>query len=565
MGLDPYIVVGTGRSGTSTVARILHEKLNVFMGERLKSADGFNPQGYYEDEEFKSLDMSFHDDGLAEKDWLRGVLNLIEKRNAMGKRWGFKLLLAHLLGQYLALFDNPKIIRCVRDKELVLKSLMRCYGMDKAEAEEFWYIREKPLDRILAGRKHLVIDFGAERLEDQEIMNTIIRRFGRPIKIYLAVLNRGWLRREFAWNTLPMLKSTEGIELYWENPNITWANPISSNRNCITKRFLNSDCDFLLMIDDDIVPYYNILEYVYADKDIIGFPAKVRQKAGELNWVAYQGDGKEEGYYAVDFAAIDPDIQLLKVDIVGTGAILIKRKVLEDLKAPFHIEFDEDGISKFGTDFAFCRKARAAGFEVYTAPHMICEHIKQLGLIDIQGRDDSDYRDHSPGRYNIPWGQFAIMQRDWHFMKPIIEEIKPKRILEFGAGLSSCLMSEMAEVVSYEMDEEYAKEIKEKAGDNPLEIKIWDGEEIEDDLGGFDLAFVDGPQGVVTGGTGRQHSIRIASEVADRIIVHDAGRRDEMQWQEKYLRGKFKLERRSGYYQTACHYWVKKPSVEKKT
>ena len=40
------IVVGTGRSGTSSVARILHEKLEVCMGHHLKMQA---PGGAYED------------------------------------------------------------------------------------------------------------------------------------------------------------------------------------------------------------------------------------------------------------------------------------------------------------------------------------------------------------------------------------------------------------------------------------------------------------------------------------------------------------------------------------
>jgi hypothetical protein len=42
------IVTGVGRSGTSTVARILHEETHVCMGHKFPPPDEWNPKGYYE-------------------------------------------------------------------------------------------------------------------------------------------------------------------------------------------------------------------------------------------------------------------------------------------------------------------------------------------------------------------------------------------------------------------------------------------------------------------------------------------------------------------------------------
>ena len=127
---------------------------------------------------------------------------------------------------------------------------------------------------------------------------------------------------------------------------------------------------------------------VFADKDIVGSPAKIRQKR-KLICVAYvRGVGKDN-YIPVDFNKIDdPTAELLSVDIIGTGCILIKRKVLESIKAPFITEFDKDGVATYGTDFAFCKKAKRAGFEIYTTPQRICEHVKEVGLLDVRNYDD---------------------------------------------------------------------------------------------------------------------------------------------------------------------------------
>ena len=50
------LVFGTGRSGTSTVARLLHEECKVHMGDSwVRQPDNFNPKGYYEDHGFGKL------------------------------------------------------------------------------------------------------------------------------------------------------------------------------------------------------------------------------------------------------------------------------------------------------------------------------------------------------------------------------------------------------------------------------------------------------------------------------------------------------------------------------
>ncbi len=44
--------MGPPRSGTSVVARILHEKLNVCMGHNLVQGNPGNPKGFYEDSKY---------------------------------------------------------------------------------------------------------------------------------------------------------------------------------------------------------------------------------------------------------------------------------------------------------------------------------------------------------------------------------------------------------------------------------------------------------------------------------------------------------------------------------
>jgi len=387
----------------------------------------------------------------------------------------------------------------------------------------------------------------------------------KDIKVYFALLNNGMLRREMSAQIIPAMQTTPGVKLVWENPNRTWSNPISSNRNLIVKRFLETDCDYLLMIDDDVVPHHNPCELVFADRDVIGVPALVRSSGQVVVWTAYIEHRDGNGYSAVDLDSFDDMFDLLNVAIVGSGCILMKRKVLENVKMPFHSEFDEDGCQTHGTDFAFCRRAVKAGFEVYTTTHRRCEHFKKVGLSDQDAWDSINYFDKSNAQYDIPWGDFSITQKDIRFMRPLVKTLEPKRILEFGSGLSSLLLSEICEVVSYETDPEWAEKIKSKIkSHNNLTIKMWDGHTVPEEFqhpqeNKYDFCFVDGPKNRSKGGVGRDVAMEIAAQVTDHVMVHDAGRPDEEKQQRANFRSVFKLVRKSGNHMTRIHYWIRRP------
>lgn len=565
--INPYLVVGTGRSGTSTVARVLHENLGIYMGEESRPPDKFNPKGYFEDVDFRRVNIDFYKGKLNFEQWCLKVRDIIHQRYKLQKPWGFKeSRMAALLGFYLTFFDKPRIIRCKRKPELVINSLMRCYGWSRKHAEQITFSRETQLDRLLSERDQrdiLTIRFDEQHVDESLIERMVTGKWRTPIKLYVAVLNKGWLRREFIQRVLPVMRSTHGVEVVVENFSLTWANPICSNRAKIMMRFLTfkPKQDYLLELDDDCVPYFNPARFVFADKDVIGFPAPVRSNGQQICFTAYTKHAELDGYVAVDLARIDQKLDLVQVDTIGTGCILIKRKVLEKLKhkKPFAVPFDKYGQSKFGTDFAFSRKAKDAGFQVFSAPHHYVEHFKEVPLLDIDAFDSPIKRDFSSGKYKMPWGEWSITQRDWEFIKGVIEKEfgdKKLKILEFGSGLSSLLMSEKHDVTTYEVEKEFAEKIKEKATfRNTIQVRMWDGREIKEKLGKFDLVFVDGPLGKSSGGIGREHSLKIASEVSDRVIIHDADREDERLWQKLFFRNKFRLADRSGLHQTRCNFW----------
>ena len=201
----------------------------------------------------------------------------------------------------------------------------------------------------------------------------------RPI-IDVCVLHTGWVRYE----VVAYLVNILGARTHSLIIRMSHAQPVAHNRNKIAQSFLRSDADYLLMIDSDQAIDCDLLKYAKNDLDIVGFPSpvfKVDQPADPIKWNLWMENEKGER----TGGAIRADQPLVQVAGVGTGAILIARRVLEhpDMRAPFMDRWDEDGIRTESEDYTFCQRARAAGFEIWAATDSLIGHIKEVDLKHI--------------------------------------------------------------------------------------------------------------------------------------------------------------------------------------
>lgn len=163
-----FFVLGPGRCGTSTTARILHNHFNICMGEHFAPADERNKDGYYEDLEFKSPNDLFLNGNLFFTQYLAILEREMRKRK--GKIWGLKdPRLCYLLGFYLSIADNPIFIRCTRDPNKVADSMAHCYNWNRDYAVRLTLARERHLNKILSDRKVCNISFDVPRSDDEII------------------------------------------------------------------------------------------------------------------------------------------------------------------------------------------------------------------------------------------------------------------------------------------------------------------------------------------------------------------------------------------------------------
>lgn len=163
---------------------------------------------------------------------------------------------------------------------------------------------------------------------------------------------------------------------------IDWA------RNNFVKEAIAGNYDYIFFVDDDNpVPHDTLLKMLHADKDIVGAPIISRT-------APYNGNHVLCAFYREQLNDISEDVSIYKpiekfndsgslhrVDAIGTGCLLIKRKVFEtvydqykgnpfeftriQLSRPIIYEGKEIFSIEYGEDVAFSMRAASLGFQIW--------------------------------------------------------------------------------------------------------------------------------------------------------------------------------------------------------
>lgn len=198
------------------------------------------------------------------------------------------------------------------------------------------------------------------------------------MKIQIALLHVGKMSVQTCQVLMELQRQSEH-ELDFVFPSHV---PGESNRNRLVRDFLETDNEYLLMIDDDNPPMKNPLDLLIHKKDIFALPTPVfKQDAGGMCWMVGKNFGTVE----------DPDYRaykasgtgLVEVDFVGSGCLLVHRRVFEAIKAPFMRQWDENGVAQRGQDIMFSQRATQAGFKMWVHWDYVCNHHKVVDLINF--------------------------------------------------------------------------------------------------------------------------------------------------------------------------------------
>ena len=169
------IVLGTGRCGTSTIARLLHNNLQIPMGERFRRSDSSNLNGFYEDLDFRNLNQQVLNNQITNDYFQKEINKLVAKRR---ERWGSELWgikdprICNLWLNYKRY--TAKYIWCVREPQMVVRSLIANYGWSERQSRNFMLHRLNGIHWLLRGQDVLRIDFSTKR-DESELTNLLKR------------------------------------------------------------------------------------------------------------------------------------------------------------------------------------------------------------------------------------------------------------------------------------------------------------------------------------------------------------------------------------------------------
>lgn len=187
------------------------------------------------------------------------------------------------------------------------------------------------------------------------------------------------------WSVCMELLRIKSDPRFYGHVSFVVGKPVEHNMNRAAKAFLESDFDYdyFINIDADNPPMLSPLDLVFLDLDIVGLPTPVWFGTPDYKpWWLNAMDKHPTGQ------GFNPHTQttmhgLEQVDALGLGCTVIARRVLEAIKAPFNRVWDEDGIMDTGLDFAFCQRAKAAGFKIWAHYGYICRHYKELEICQV--------------------------------------------------------------------------------------------------------------------------------------------------------------------------------------
>ena len=150
--------------------------------------------------------------------------------------------------------------------------------------------------------------------------------------------------------------------------------PFDHGRNTVCQVALEKNFQWLFFMDDDVIaPPDTIQRLINRNADIVS--GLYYRRAEPIMPVALY-DTKPKPTFVTNIQLG----QVVEVDLVGAGCLLIHQRVLKAMKKPwFDWLMDRDDIpeeEKCSEDFAFCRKAKKDhGFKIILDTSIQCLHV----------------------------------------------------------------------------------------------------------------------------------------------------------------------------------------------
>jgi hypothetical protein len=195
----------------------------------------------------------------------------------------------------------------------------------------------------------------------------------KQIKLAILVPTRDTVHSHFAYSLAQLLKTTSeaGIDTYMFFDSSTI---LLNQREKLIEEAKNIGADFVLWLDSDMMfPSTTALRLLAHNRDIVA--GNYMRRSKPLKTVAYTDLTNWDSW-----VPLEPKDELIKVEGVGMGCILMKTNVFEKLTKPyFKFTFKEDSQDWYGEDFNLQHDLREKGYEIYIDT-LLSMDIKHLGI-----------------------------------------------------------------------------------------------------------------------------------------------------------------------------------------
>ncbi len=195
-----FLIAGSGRSGTSAVAQLLHHA-GLAVGHDLIEPDASNEEGYFEERRLVLInDAILHNAGLDvrfPRATRRRViaaaaphLDLMRELAANATPAWKDPRLSWTLEAWLGVFpDPPRMIVCLRSPAEVIASTMRYFGVEDSESkraiEHLWRAQYQRLLRVIGAHNldAVSVEFGELHADPAAAVAPLERFIGRKLDV----------------------------------------------------------------------------------------------------------------------------------------------------------------------------------------------------------------------------------------------------------------------------------------------------------------------------------------------------------------------------------------------
>lgn len=250
-------------------------------------------------------------------------------------------------------------------------------------------------------------------MDDEGIVNDSVVEFSVDEKIYKVLVGiplkghtppASYHDRMLMWKHMG---GQEAVDFYEKkNPRYIFTLGIMGEilvpfaRETLAKKALEQGCDYLFMVDDDMLTppdlFYKLVKH---DVDICAALAFTRNP--DHKPVIYQvTEGYDpvtkKDYYMNHFVHNYPRNALVECDAVGFGAVLIKTEILKKMEQPYFM-----GLTGTGEDITFCYKAKKAGCRVFMDTSIKLGHLSSPIVVTEE--------------YSDNWNKLTLDQKDKYY------------------------------------------------------------------------------------------------------------------------------------------------------